>query len=115
MKGTDMESGRVPEAVMDAVNQTLANVEAIHTHLDEFLTLSDPDVLIEMPPLERARSLFLLGKITTTLYACKSSSGHHRPNFYIFFRTIRITDLPLQVWFHLKPFLILLLLFSCLQ
>lgn len=71
MKGKGVASA-VPEAVMDAVKQTLGNIEGMQSQLHEFLALSDPDVLSQMQPLQRAQSLFLLAKITTTLFACMS-------------------------------------------
>lgn len=85
MKGVERESGAVPESVMDAVNQTLANVEEVQSHLHEFLSLSDPEVLTKMPPLQRAQSLFLLAKITSALYACKSSYGRQSLFFSFYF------------------------------
>ncbi|KAK4277251.1 hypothetical protein QN277_015272 [Acacia crassicarpa] len=78
MKGVERDGSAVPESVMDAVNQTLANVEEVQSHLHEFLSLSDPEVLAQMPPLQRAQSLFLLAKITSTLYTLKlRCSGVH--------------------------------------
>lgn len=78
MKGVARDGGAVPESVMDAVNQTLTNVEEVQSHLHEFLSLSDPEVLSQMPPLQRAQSLFLLAKITSTLYTLKlRCSGVH--------------------------------------
>lgn len=65
-----MEGGSsvIPESVMDSVQTTLANVEDVRTHLLQFLSLSDPDVLAEMPPLQRAQALFSLAKATATLF-----------------------------------------------
>jgi exosome complex protein LRP1 len=42
----------------------------VETHLLEFLSLANPDVLDEMPPLQRAQSLFMLAKATSTIFAC---------------------------------------------
>ncbi|XP_054796770.1 uncharacterized protein LOC129302119 [Prosopis cineraria] len=78
MKGVARDGGAVPESVMDAVNQTLTNVEEVQSHLHEFFVSSDPEVLSQMPTLQRAQSLFLLAKITSTLYTLKlRCSGVH--------------------------------------
>ncbi|KAL5558238.1 hypothetical protein UlMin_034449 [Ulmus minor] len=66
MEGEGRESP-VPESVMDSVKRTLANVEKVQTHFPDLLALSDPEVLSQMPPLQRAQSLLLLAKVTTTL------------------------------------------------
>lgn len=73
------ESSAVPEAVMDAVNTTLSNLQQLRTHFNEFLSLSsDPQVLSQMPPLQRAHSLFIHAKITSTLLALNlQCSGVH--------------------------------------
>nr|ACU19282.1 unknown [Glycine max] len=63
------ESGAVPEPVMDSVNTTLSNLQQLRTHFNEFLSLSDPQTLSQMPPLHRAHSLFILAKVTSTLLA----------------------------------------------
>ncbi|TKY74804.1 Nuclear nucleic acid-binding protein C1D [Spatholobus suberectus] len=76
LKGS--ESGAVPEPVMDAVNTTLSNLRQLRTHFHEFLSLSDPQILAQMPPLQRAHSLFILAKITSTLLALNlRCSGVH--------------------------------------
>ncbi|KAJ0030645.1 nuclear nucleic acid-binding protein C1D [Pistacia vera] len=74
-----MEESRViPDSVMDSVKKTSFNVEQVRTHLLQLLSLSDPDVLAEMPPLERAQLLFLLAKATTILYTLRlRCSGVH--------------------------------------
>ncbi|OMO61570.1 Sas10/Utp3/C1D [Corchorus capsularis] len=71
-------SSVIPENVLDSVKTTLLNVENVKTHLLEFLSLSDPDVLAQMPPLQRAQALFLLAKATTTLFTLRlRCSGVH--------------------------------------
>ncbi|KAF2313031.1 hypothetical protein GH714_008817 [Hevea brasiliensis] len=64
-------SSLVPESVMDSAKTTLADLERGQTHLLQFLSLSDPDVLAETPPLQRAQSLFLLAKATTILFSLR--------------------------------------------
>ncbi|KAF3446186.1 hypothetical protein FNV43_RR11365 [Rhamnella rubrinervis] len=72
------ESPVVPDSVMDSINRTLINVEEVRAHLPEFLSLFDPEVLAEMPPLQRAQSLLLLAKVTSTLFAVRlRCSGVH--------------------------------------
>lgn len=65
------KSAAVPESVMDSVKRTLVNVEEVRTQCLDFLSLSDPEVLAELPPLQRAESLLLLAKATTTLFAVR--------------------------------------------
>lgn len=77
MEVSERESSIVPESAMDPVNRTLINVEEVGAILPDFLSLSDPEVLSQMQPLQRAQSLLLLAKITSTLFACK--------NFLLFF------------------------------
>lgn len=69
------KSAAVPESVMDSVKRTLVNVEEVRTQCLDFLSLSDPEVLAELPPLQRAESLLLLAKATTTLFAGKNPSS----------------------------------------
>lgn len=61
----------VPLRVAESVRRTLANIEELEANFDQFLSLSDPDVLAELPPLERARSLLMVSKVTSTLFAVK--------------------------------------------
>lgn len=68
MEGEARESSVVPDSVLDSVNRTLANVGEVEAHLLQFLSLSDPDVLSQMPPLQRAQSLLLLARTTSTLF-----------------------------------------------
>lgn len=63
-------SSLVPEPVLDSAKTTLADLEQVEIHLLQFLSLYDPEDLAEMPPLQRAQSLFLLAKATTILFAC---------------------------------------------
>lgn len=70
VKGRESTGVTVPESVMDSVKRSLVNVEDLGTNFLEFLSLSDPDVLAQMHPLQRAESLLLLAKATTTLFTC---------------------------------------------
>ncbi|KAE8735907.1 pentatricopeptide repeat-containing protein [Hibiscus syriacus] len=78
MEGGEIGSSAIPESVMSSVNTTLVNVENLRTHLLQFLSLSDPDVLAEMSPLQRAQAFFSLAKASTTLFALRlRCSGVH--------------------------------------
>uniref|UniRef100_A0A2N9HD88 Nuclear nucleic acid-binding protein C1D n=1 Tax=Fagus sylvatica TaxID=28930 RepID=A0A2N9HD88_FAGSY len=63
--------GVVPDSVMESVNKTVSNVEEVGTHLTHFVSLSDPDVLSQMPPLQRAQTLLLLARATSTLFTLR--------------------------------------------
>lgn len=78
MESSSSNSDVVPESAMEAVERTLANVKQVETHLLEFLSLANPDVLDEMPPLQRAQSLFMLAKATSTIFALRlRTTGIH--------------------------------------
>ncbi|OAY27499.1 nuclear nucleic acid-binding protein C1D [Manihot esculenta] len=64
-------SSLVPEPVLDSAKTTLADLEQVEIHLLQFLSQYDPEDLAEMPPLQRAHSLFLLAKATTILFALR--------------------------------------------
>jgi hypothetical protein len=64
---------------MESVNRTLAGVVEVEAHLLHFLSLSDPDVLSEMPPLQRAQALaalLLLARATSTLFTLYRVLSH---------------------------------------
>jgi len=67
----EKDSGVVPEGVMEAVKRTSNNMSEFQSQFVEFLSLCDPDVLAELPPLQRAKSLLLLAKATTTLFTLR--------------------------------------------
>ncbi|XP_062164089.1 uncharacterized protein LOC133870860 [Alnus glutinosa] len=71
MEGGVRESTVVPDSVMESVNQTLAGVVEMEAHLLHYLSLSDPDVLSEMPPLQRAQAMLLLARATSTLFTLR--------------------------------------------
>lgn len=76
MEQSSIESKVIPDSVMDSLKKSLYNVEQVKAHLLKLIALSDPDVLAEMPPLERAQSLFLVAKAATTLYTCNCHSPY---------------------------------------
>ena len=84
MEGGVRESSVIPDSVMDSVNRTLANVEDVQTHLLNFLSLYDPHVLSQMPPLQRAQTLLTLAKATTTLFTC-APTPPLPPSLFLFF------------------------------
>ncbi|GMH10562.1 hypothetical protein Nepgr_012403 [Nepenthes gracilis] len=78
--GNECNSRIVPERVMEAVKRTLVNVEELRTNFDEFLSLSDPEVQAEMPPLQRAQSLLLLAKAASTLFTVRLRCNGVQPD-----------------------------------
>lgn len=62
-------SGVVPESAMEAVKETLANLEELKPQLEEMISLAQPEVLAQMQPLQRAKTMYLLAEATTTLFA----------------------------------------------
>uniref|UniRef100_A0A2P2KT22 Nuclear nucleic acid-binding protein C1D n=1 Tax=Rhizophora mucronata TaxID=61149 RepID=A0A2P2KT22_RHIMU len=73
-------SNFVPESVMESVKRTLVNLERVETQLLELLSIADnpDDAFAEIPPLERAQTLFLLAKATCTLFSLRlRASGIH--------------------------------------
>ncbi|KAJ6758680.1 SUN-COR STEROID HORMONE RECEPTOR CO-REPRESSOR [Salix koriyanagi] len=78
MESSSSSSRGVPESTIEAVERTLANLKLVETHLLEFLSRANPDVLDEMPPLQRAQSLFMFAKATTTIFALRlRTTGIH--------------------------------------
>lgn len=71
MEGGKGQSTVVPVSVMESVNRTLANVTEMEADLLQFLSLSDPDVLSEMPPLQRAQAMLLLARATSALFTLR--------------------------------------------
>ncbi|KAK7260958.1 hypothetical protein RIF29_27261 [Crotalaria pallida] len=69
--GVGVVKVQVPESTKEAVNQTLSSIEHLQTQLPQFLTLSHPQFLSQMPPLQQAHTLFSLAKITSTLFSLK--------------------------------------------
>ncbi|KAA8525579.1 hypothetical protein F0562_007434 [Nyssa sinensis] len=65
---------------MEAVNRTSNNIEEFRTHFLEFLPLCDAEVIGELPPLQRAQSLLLLAKATTTLFTLRLRCNGGQPD-----------------------------------
>jgi exosome complex protein LRP1 len=70
VKSNEVEGVTVPESSLETLNRTLYNLEQIESQLPEFLSNSDPDLLSQLPLLQRAQSLFTLAKLTSTLFTC---------------------------------------------
>ncbi|KAF4357393.1 hypothetical protein F8388_017870 [Cannabis sativa] len=69
---TTSEISAVPHSVTESAKRSLTHLEAVQTNFFDFLSLSsDPDVLSQMPPLQRAHALLLLAKTITTLFTLK--------------------------------------------
>ncbi|XP_076910661.1 uncharacterized protein LOC143568374 [Bidens hawaiensis] len=56
---------------MESVNRTSANFKEFETQFAQLLPLCDQDTLSELNPVERAQTLLLLAKATTTLFALR--------------------------------------------
>lgn len=61
----------IPESVMEAVKRTSSNIDEVQANLDELLSYCDAETLSALEPLERARTLLLIAKTTTTLFALR--------------------------------------------
>jgi len=70
VKGSEIDGVEVPEAMIETLNRTLGSLQQLETELPQFLSLSDPDLLAQLPLLERAHSLFSLAKLASTLFSC---------------------------------------------
>ncbi|KAL2974366.1 hypothetical protein AAZX31_14G100600 [Glycine max] len=77
---SEMDGVEVPEAMIDTLNRTLESLQQLETQLPQFLSLSDPDFLAELPLVERAHSLFSLAKLTSTLFSLKLRCRGVNPN-----------------------------------
>lgn len=80
MEGGGRESSIIPEFVLDSVKKSLVKTEQVKTQLLEILALADPEVLAQMPPLERAKVLFMVSKATTTLFTLRLRCSGVDPN-----------------------------------
>ncbi|MQM13190.1 hypothetical protein Taro_046114 [Colocasia esculenta] len=59
----------VPESAVEALGRTLSSLQDLETHLRQFLSMADPEVLAELPPLQRAHVFLVLAKTTSALFA----------------------------------------------
>ncbi|KAL6216032.1 hypothetical protein ACLB2K_009259 [Fragaria x ananassa] len=72
MEGSSSCSGVVPDWVMESVRSSMGHLEQVAAELPQLLALcSDPEVLAQMPPIQRAQSLLLLSNLTTTLFTVR--------------------------------------------
>ncbi|MCL7040939.1 hypothetical protein MKW94_004754 [Papaver nudicaule] len=67
MGGGGGDSAIIPENVLDAVNRSQLNMNEVQIHMLEFLSLYEPDVIAELPPLSQAQALLLLVKAASVL------------------------------------------------
>ncbi|KAK7383387.1 hypothetical protein VNO78_29066 [Psophocarpus tetragonolobus] len=84
VKGREMDGVGVPEGVNDTLKRTLESLQQLETELTQFLSLSDPEFLAELPLSERAHSLFSLAKLTSTLFSLKLRCRGVNPNDHPF-------------------------------
>ncbi|KAL9330780.1 hypothetical protein ACSQ67_000390 [Phaseolus vulgaris] len=52
VKGSEIDGVEVPEAMIETLNRTLGSLQQLETELPQFLSLSDPDLLAQLPLLE---------------------------------------------------------------
>ncbi|KAJ4877578.1 Sas10/Utp3/C1D family [Raphanus sativus] len=77
MEGGEGESsstaaaGVVPESAMEAVKQTLAQLQELKPQLEEMMSLAKPEALAQMQPLQRAKTMYLLAEATTTMFTLR--------------------------------------------
>ncbi|KAK7377116.1 hypothetical protein VNO80_02536 [Phaseolus coccineus] len=80
VKGSEIDGVEVPEAMIETLNRTLGSLQQLETELPQFLSLSDPDLLAQLPLLQRAQSLFSLAKLASTLFSLKLRCRGANPN-----------------------------------
>ncbi|KAI3951877.1 hypothetical protein MKW92_021483 [Papaver armeniacum] len=66
-RGGGEDGGIIPENVLDAVNRSQLNMNEVQIQFLEFLSLYEPDVIAELPPLSQAQALFILAKAASVL------------------------------------------------
>ncbi|KAJ0253222.1 hypothetical protein HA466_0122850 [Hirschfeldia incana] len=65
-------AGAVPEsAAMEAVKQTLSQLQELKPQLEKMISLAKPEALAQMQPLQRAKTLYLLAEATTTVFTLR--------------------------------------------
>ncbi|WOK95050.1 hypothetical protein Cni_G03756 [Canna indica] len=74
------ESAAIPRAAVDAVVETLAAVDGLQSHLHQFLTIADSDVLAELPPLHRARAFLVLAQAASVLLSVRLRCNGVQPD-----------------------------------
>ncbi|KAJ8617351.1 hypothetical protein MRB53_013537 [Persea americana] len=68
---TGMEASVVPDSIIESANRTLSNLEELKTNLLHFLSLSEPQVLSQVPPLQRAQAFLVLAKALSALFTVR--------------------------------------------
>ncbi|XP_077240753.1 sas10/Utp3/C1D family [Tasmannia lanceolata] len=74
------EETAVPESVMESISRTMISLEEMKPNLVEFLALAEPDVITELPPLQRAHALLLLAKSMSTLFTLRLRCSGVQPD-----------------------------------
>ncbi|KAF8082495.1 hypothetical protein N665_0822s0008 [Sinapis alba] len=70
--GSSAAAGVVlPESAMEAVKQTLSHLEELKPQLEKMMSLAKPEVLAQMQPLQRAKTMYLLAEATTTIFTLR--------------------------------------------
>ncbi|PIA45880.1 hypothetical protein AQUCO_01600257v1 [Aquilegia coerulea] len=75
------ESSLIPESVIEAANKSSTNAEDLNVELQNLLSIisQQPDVLSQMPPLQRAQSLLLLARASSVLVTLRLKCNGHNP------------------------------------
>ncbi|CAH8321170.1 unnamed protein product [Eruca vesicaria subsp. sativa] len=68
-EGSSAAAAVVPESVMEAVKQTMSQLQELKPQLEEMMmSLAEPEDLAQMQPLQRAKAMYLLAEATTTIF-----------------------------------------------
>eukprot|EP01018_Ginkgo_biloba_P035602 Gb_30906 [translate_table: standard] len=64
-------SGAIPATVLESLQTLNDDYHHFQSNLSNVLAACDPDVLAELPPLERAHTFFILAKAVATLFTLR--------------------------------------------
>ena len=78
-----MEASVVPDSIIESANRTLSNLEELKTNLLHFLSLSEPQVLSQVPPLQRAQAFLVVAKALSALFTGTVTPFQLQVMFYI--------------------------------
>ncbi|KAF5177801.1 Sas10/Utp3/C1D family [Thalictrum thalictroides] len=83
MKESNTETSElIPESVIEAANKSATNAEDLKLELQNFLSMisEQPQILSQMPPLQRAQSLLVLARASSVLVALRLKCNGHNPS-----------------------------------
>lgn len=64
-------SSAVPQDVIKCLHTITSRFERVESNLRDVLKACDPDVMAEMPPLDRAYAFLTLANAVAALYSCE--------------------------------------------